>query len=217
MVGKTSFRAADFTAMFSAMADTMQKNRDELCVLDGIIGDADHGISMALGFETVCKDLAERNPAPDCPTDVFNFAARSFLNAVGASTGPLYATAFMRAAAVVKGKDEADEADIVTIIAAIARGISDRGKAKVGDKTMLDAWDAAASATQTAWADHNDLHQALHAGAIAAENGAESTRNMIARLGRASRLGERSVGHIDPGAASAAILMRSLACSLSKA
>ncbi len=214
MTGRTRFGANDFSAMFSAMAEVMQAKRDDLCALDGAIGDADHGISMALGFQAVRKELAGCDPHPASPTEVFNIAARSFLNAVGASTGPLYATAFMRAAAALKGKDEAAGADIVAIVAAIAKGVSDRGKAEFGDKTMLDAWGPAAKAADAAWREHGDLHLALRAGTAAAREGAESTRAMTARLGRASRLGQRSVGHIDPGAASAAMLMQVLAESL---
>lgn len=214
MGAETSFRVSDFDAMFFAMADAMRAKRDDLCALDGAIGDADHGISMALGFDAIRNGLTESNPAPANPTEVFSFAAKTFLNAVGASTGPLYATAFMRAATAMKGKDEASEADIVEIVAAMAKGITDRGKAEVGDKTMFDAWDPAAKAARASWAEHGDLRLALQAGSMAAEKGAEATRDMTARMGRASRLGDRSVGHIDPGAASAAILMQVLAETL---
>ena len=198
---------ADIKAMLVAVADAMQASRDALCALDGQIGDADHGIAMAGGFGAVRAALADLDGT--APSEVFNTAAKSFLNAVGASCGPLYATAFMRAAQAVKGKDVLADADAPALIAAMAEGIAHRGKASVGDKTMLDAWAPAAAAA----ADHAGQRFAvvLDAAALAAEAGAEATAPMQARLGRAARLGARSVGHVDPGAASAAILLRAMA------
>jgi len=189
----------------------MSENRDALCALDGAIGDADHGVAMQLGFSAVQKALAELGDDAT-PTDVFNNAARSFLNAVGASCGPLYATAFMRAAAAVKGKSELIDGDAAAVIGAMADGIAHRGKATPGDKTMLDAWQPAADAAKAAsGASFGDV---LQRAADAAQTGADATRNMQAKLGRAARLGERSVGHVDPGAASAALVLGALASSL---
>lgn len=193
--------AARLIAAFNAMADAMEENRDALCALDGVIGDADHGVAMALGFGAIRTALAELGEGAT-PTEVFNTAAKSFLNAVGASSGPLYATALMRAGAAVKGAETV--ADPGALIAAMADGIAHRGKAQPGDKTMLDAWRPAAEAAA----------QGLDAAAAAAEVGAEATKAMEAKLGRAARLGARSVGHIDPGAASAAILIRTFAAAL---
>ena len=197
----------DIKAMLIAVADAMADSRDELCALDGQIGDADHGIAMAGGFAAVRVALAELEGAT--PTEVFNTAARSFLNAVGASCGPLYATALMRAGQAVKGKHVLKDADAPALIAAMAEGIAHRGKASAGDKTMLDAWAPAAAAA----ADHAGQRFAivLDAAALAARTGAEATAPMQARLGRAARLGARAVGHVDPGAASAAILLRAMA------
>ncbi|TIX34560.1 MAG: DAK2 domain-containing protein, partial [Mesorhizobium sp.] len=119
---------------------------------------------------------------------------KSFLNAVGASSGPLYATALMRAAAAVKGKATLAADDVIAMVQAMAQGIKDRGKAEIGEKTMIDAWQPAAEA--------------------AAERGAEATKDMIAAKGRSSRLGERSLGHIDPGAASAVTVIGAMRSSL---
>ena len=208
------FAASDVGAMLCAMAAAMRDKRDELCALDGVIGDADHGISMALGFDAVENALSEADLAQSDPTGVLNIAAKAFLNAVGASTGPLYATAFMRAAAAVKGKTEVGSEDVVAMIDAMATGIADRGKAELGDKTMLDVWRPAADAARSAWSQGGDLARALASGADEADRRAEATKAMTARMGRASRLGERSVGHVDPGAASAAILFRVMARTL---
>ena len=200
----------DVKAMLLAVADAMDAARDALCALDGEIGDADHGVAMAGGFGAVRAALADLDGA--APTEVLNTAAKAFLNAVGASSGPLYATAFMRAGAVVKGKETLTDEDAPALVAAMAEGIAHRGKAERGDKTMLDAWGPAADAALKA--SGQPAAAVFHAAADAAEEGAEATVEMQAKLGRASRLGGRSLGHKDPGAASAAILLRSMARSL---
>lgn len=198
----------DLINMFNRIARVMDENRDHLCALDGVIGDADHGIAMQQGFAAVQQALAALDAATITPTEVFNTAAKAFLNAVGASSGPLYATAMMRAGATLKGKDSASRQEVAALIPAMARGIAERGKAAPGDKTMLDAWGPAA-----------DLVQAkldgliLPAAAEAAFAGAEATKAMEAKMGRAARLGARAVGHIDPGAASAALMIRAMADS----
>jgi dihydroxyacetone kinase-like protein len=206
----TEIRATHIIFAFDTIAGVMEANRDALCVLDGEIGDADHGIGMALGFGAVRTALAALGAAAT-PTDVFNTAAKAFLNAVGGSTGPLYATAFMRAAAAVKGKDVLGAEDIPIFLTAMTDGIAHRGKAALGDKTMLDVWRPAAEAAQVTSGSVGDI---LCAATGAAETAAKATMAMEAKLGRAARLGARSVGHVDPGAASAAILIRALADSL---
>ena len=141
---------------------------------------------------------------------MLNAAAKAFLNAVGASCGPLYATALMRAGAAVKGKAVLDDADVVALVQAMATGIRDRGKAEPGQKTMLDAWAPAAQAAAEAQAAGQDLAGCLDAAAAAARAGAEATRGMVATKGRAERLGERAVGHVDPGAASAVVVIEAM-------
>ena len=204
--------ADDLVRAFAAVRDAIEVQKAELSRLDGVIGDADHGVSMALGFGAVLAAL-QANPPAD-PASVFNAAARSFLDAVGASTGPLYATAFMRAGAAVKGKSKLDRDATVAVLAAMARGMADRGKAKPGEKTMLDAWAPAAAAAERAATEGLDLGACLDAASEAAAAGAEATKGMAAGKGRASRLGERALGHVDPGAASAVVILRALAASL---
>jgi dihydroxyacetone kinase-like protein len=196
--------------MFAAIAAAMDAERDRLCALDGLIGDADHGIAMALGFAAVNDALSALDPSTTDPTTILNTAAKSFLNAVGASCGPLYATAFMRAAAAAKGKAVLDDGDVVTMLQAMAKGIVDRGKAAVGEKTMVDAWVPAADAAVAAQASGKSLAECLSAAVDAARAGAEATKSMIATKGRAARLGERSLGHLDPGAASALVVLESI-------
>lgn len=205
--------SARLVAMVGAIADRMEAEKDRLCALDGVIGDADHGIAMALGFGAARDATAALDPATD-PTTVLNTTAKAFLNAVGASSGPLYATAFMRAAAIVKGKPALEDADIAPMLAAMAKGIQDRGKAELGEKTMLDAWLPAAEAA-TGWAGEGATRTAiLDAAVAAAQAGAEATKDMIAGKGRSSRLGERARGHMDPGAASAVVIIEAMRGSL---
>jgi phosphoenolpyruvate---glycerone phosphotransferase subunit DhaL len=178
--------------MFGAIATAIEAERDRLCALDGVIGDADHGIAMALGFNAARDAVAALDTSID-PTTVLNTAAKAFLNAVGASSGPLYATAFMRAAASVKGKQALEDAEVVTMFQAMARGIADRGKATVGEKTMIDAWLPAADAAAAARDSGKGLSESLSAAVEAARAGTDATKSMIATKGRSARLGERSL------------------------
>ncbi len=201
-----SLSSEQLVAMFNAMADSMKSSIDHLCELDGAIGDADHGVTMSLGFEAVRGALAELDPQQAPPTVVFNTAAKSFLAAVGASAGPLYATAFMRAATAVKEQETLDAAAMAKVVEAMVDGIRHRGKAEAGDKTMLDAWIPAAQAANQAPAD-TSLPELMRQVAQAANAGAESTIGMQAKKGRSAKLGARSVGHMDAGAASTALLL----------
>jgi dihydroxyacetone kinase-like protein len=197
-------------AIFKAMGEAIESEKEHLCVLDGAIGDADHGITMSIGFRAVGKALNEVEPDSTTPTDVFNTAAKTFLNAVGASAGPLYATAFMRAGASVKGAAVLDTIALGCAIEAMAEGIKSRGKAEPGDKTMLDAWlPAAAKAGELK--DSESMLDMITAIENAANAGALSTINMVAKKGRSAKLGERTIGHQDAGAASTAILISAMA------
>jgi dihydroxyacetone kinase-like protein len=189
------------------VATRMANERDTLCALDGAIGDGDHGIAMEQGFGAVTAAL-DTIGGDATLTDVFNIAAKSFLNAVGASCGPLYATAFLQAGKWAAGRTEIPAQEVPSLFVALAEGIAQRGKASVGDKTMLDAF-APAAATGSG----STPEERLHAIAEAADAGADATRGMQARLGRAARLGERSIGHPDPGAVSAAMVIGTLCAS----
>lgn len=203
----TMIGTEELKSLFVRIAEAMAREKDRLCELDGVIGDADHGIAMELGFAAAAKAVSELDSSTSDPTLVFNTAAKSFLNAVGASSGPLYATALMRAGAVAKGKNTLNDDDMVEIFAALAKGIQDRGKAEVGEKTMVDAWTPAAAACRAGRDQGLSLASCLAAALEAGEAGAEATKNMIAAKGRSSRLGDRALGHMDPGAASAVVVM----------
>ncbi len=195
------FDTADLKSLFQALSERMSAERDALCALDGAIGDADHGIAMEQGMAAAA--LAVANLPEATLQDLFNAAAKAFLNAVGASTGPLYATAFLRAGKAAGPRTSMPRSALADILAAMTDGIVQRGKAETGQKTMLDAWVPAARAAKDGGSPQDIVK--------AANDGAQSTKAMIATLGRAARLGERSLGHPDPGAVSAAMIIEEFA------
>lgn len=194
--------------IFRLIALRLSEARVELGALDGAIGDADHGNSMAEGFAAVVR--ATSVMAEASPSQLFSVAARSFHSAVGATTGPLYASAMMAAARDLDGKDTLEAADIVRLLPSFARGIAERGKARAGDKTMMDAWGPAARVAAEALDAGISAPQSIARAVRAAQDGSEATRAMVASVGRAARLGARSLGHVDPGAASAVIIIAAL-------
>lgn len=201
--------------MFERISRAIDESVDELSELDGAIGDADHGITMVLGFHAVSAALQGSRSDLSSASEVMSAAAMAFLNAVGASTGPLYATGLQRAAKSLKDVEMLDLAAVASMLQAIPAGIGDRGKAQLGDKTMLDAWLPAAEAATNALSAKADSRKFWHDVVSAAEHGANATCSMVATKGRAARVGGRSLGHMDPGAASAVIIIRAMADTLS--
>ena len=202
--------ARDLIGEIGLVADRLEQARDELCRLDGLVGDGDHGIAMSEGFAAAARTAAALDPAAATLSDVFNACAKAFLNAVGASSGPLYATAFMRAAKAAGNRASMPLDETPSLIVAMAEGVRARGQAAIGDKTMMDAWGKAAEAAEQGVADGAFVRETLERIQSAAHNGAEATKAMKAMKGRAARLGERTLGHIDPGAASAALIIEVL-------
>lgn len=200
----------DFVVLLRRVAARTAAERERLSELDRAIGDGDHGSSMETGWQAALAAL-EVVPQPAGFQALCNAAARAFVNAVGGATGPLYATLLMRGGAAVKERASLDLDGMAAFLAAACQGIRERGKSEAGDKTMLDAWLPAIAALETARAAGARMDVAMADAARAAEQGAEATQHMVARLGRASRLGPRSQGHIDPGAASAALFFRAFA------
>ncbi|MQT15235.1 dihydroxyacetone kinase subunit DhaL [Segnochrobactrum spirostomi] len=201
-------------ATFARISDAIDAAAEHLSELDGAIGDADHGISMALGFEAVAVALGQPRAELATPAGVLNAAAGAFLNAVGASTGPLYATGFRRAGERLGAVEVLDAATVAAMLQAFAAGVRERGKGQRGDKTMLDVWIPAAEAAAQAAAAGRGGADFWTAVTVAAEQGAAATASMVATRGRAARLGERSLGHVDPGAASAVIIIAAMADAL---
>ena len=136
--------------MFHNISDSIEETKDQLSALDGAIGDADHGVTMSIGFQAVKAELSRRNVDAMAPADLMDTAAMAFLNSVGASTGPLYATGLRRAAQALAGAVDATPEIQAAIIKGIADGVRERGKGQRGDKTMLDAWIPAAEAAGAA-------------------------------------------------------------------
>jgi dihydroxyacetone kinase-like protein len=188
-------------------AQSMAENRVWLIELDRAIGDSDHGENMDRGFQAVLDKLAE--VPPETPGAAFKLTAMTLMSKVGGAAGPLYGTAFLRAATSVGDALEVEPVAFAGALVAARDGIVARGKAESGDKTMVDAWTPAAEAALVAAADGTGtVLEVLVAAAEAAEAGAVATDPMVARKGRASYLGERSAGHRDPGAASSALILR---------
>jgi dihydroxyacetone kinase-like protein len=199
----------DLVGWIKRYAGVIADNKAYLVELDAAIGDADHGENLDRGMRAAVEKLAESDPAT--PSDVLKTVATQLISKVGGAAGPLYGTAFLRAQAVVAGKPELEPADLFAALRAGLGGVVARGKAELGDKTMVDAWSPAVDAGEAALANGQDLKAALAAAADAAEAGMRATTPLIARKGRASYLGERSAGHQDPGATSTALLFRTLA------
>jgi dihydroxyacetone kinase-like protein len=189
-------------------AQAMAEHRVELIELDRAIGDSDHGENMDRGFQAVLDKLAES--PPETPGAALKLTAMALMSKVGGAAGPLYGTAFLRAATTLGDAANVDAAALAAALTAARDGIVARGKAEAGDKTMVDAWTPAADAAAAAAADGDTL-AVLIAAAEAAEAGAVATDPLVARKGRASYLGERSAGHRDPGAASSALILRAAA------
>ncbi|MCC6496611.1 MAG: dihydroxyacetone kinase subunit L [Propionibacteriaceae bacterium] len=177
-------------------------NRSELNDLDRAIGDGDHGENMDRGFKAVVVKLAD---GADDVQSVLKVVASTLMSTVGGAAGPLYGTAFLRAAKAADGDLDAD--GVVGVIAGALDGIVARGKATTGEKTMVDAWTPALEAAKAAAEGGASPAAVLRVAAEAAAKGAEDTIPLQASKGRASYLGERSIGHKDPGATSTALIL----------
>ena len=191
-------------AVVEEMAAAMEENRRWLTKLDSEIGDADHGNNMHRGFQAALERLNAADPST--PADVLKAVSMALISKVGGAAGPLYGTAFLRASTALGTKEEVSAGEAAEALEAALGGIKQRGKAVVGDKTIVDALEPAAEAAKVA-AGGGSVAGVFRAAAGAAEEGAESTIPMTARRGRASYLGARAQGHQDPGATSTYLLL----------
>lgn len=194
-------------------AEVVAQHRTALSELDRQIGDGDHGENLHRGYTAVVARLDALTEPPAQVGDVLKLVATTLMSTVGGAAGPLYGTAYLRAAKVT-GLESLDAQGVVALLEAGMEGIAARGKAVPGEKTMVDAWAPAVAAAQGAAGDGEGPEAVLEAAARAAEEGAVATDPLVATKGRASYLGERSVGHRDPGAASSALLLRAAAESV---
>ncbi|MED4781187.1 dihydroxyacetone kinase subunit DhaL [Brevibacillus choshinensis] len=205
--------AGDVKKIMYDIADAVEREKEYLSLLDRAVGDGDHGVSMSVGWQAIRGKIGEMDDRVEC-SEVFKAAGMSFLNAVGASVGPLYATAFIRAAACVQGKTEIDAVDIMNLLVAAVNGIKERGKAEVGDKTMIDTWVPAIEAMNEAKSSGQEPILCLEAAVASGKKGMEATAKMLSQKGRSSRLGSRSIGHQDPGATSGYLILSTFVKSL---
>jgi len=196
-------------AWIEDLHEVYKENRQYLTDLDAAIGDADHGINMDRGFRNAVAEL-EKNP-PDDVTTALKTVAMALIRTVGGAAGPLYGTFFMRASTACAGKEELDAVDVVALFEAGLEGVLQRGKAELNDKTMVDAQTPAVDAMKRALDNGASLSEVLQQGTAAAEEGMKNTIPLQARKGRASYLGERSIGHQDPGATSSYLMYKSAA------
>jgi phosphoenolpyruvate---glycerone phosphotransferase subunit DhaL len=193
------------------MAAAMVENRRYLTKLDSEIGDGDHGNNMHRGFQAALERLDGADPSS--PADVLKAVSMALVSKVGGAAGPLYGTAFLRASTALQDKNEVSAEDAAQALEAALGGVKQRGKAEVGDKTIVDALEPAVEAAKGA-ASNVSVAEVFRAAAEAANEGAESTVPLTARKGRASYLGARAQGHKDPGATSTFYLLDAAARAL---
>jgi dihydroxyacetone kinase-like protein len=199
----------DVLNWITAVAAVLDENRDYLTRLDSAIGDADHGMNMSRGFQAVMAKLPTIGDK-DIGT-IFKTVGMTLVSTVGGAAGPLYGTFFMQAGSASAGKQELTATDWSAALEAAIAGVVMRGKAVLGDKTMVDSLTPALEALKAAIAEQQTLSMALERSAQAAEKGMLATIPLVARKGRASYLGERSAGHQDPGATSSYLILKSAA------
>jgi phosphoenolpyruvate---glycerone phosphotransferase subunit DhaL len=195
-------------AWMAEIGAAVRAQRDQLTQLDAAIGDGDHGTNMVRGFDAVEKALAGRGEDP--PGQVLITCGKTLVSTVGGASGPLWGSALRRAGRSLGDAPEIDGAQLAEALEAALAAIKELGAAEVGDKTIVDALEPATSAFRSALAAGEPLAAALEVAAATAEKGARATVPLQARKGRASYLGERSIGHQDPGATSTALIMRAL-------
>jgi dihydroxyacetone kinase-like protein len=199
--------AVSVTTWMSEASAAIAAEADRLTQLDSAIGDGDHGINLTRGFKAVVEAVDGSEEPPGAQLIV---AGKTLVSKVGGASGPLWGTALRRAGRAVSGADVLDGPRLVDALAAGLAGVVELGAAEPGDKTMVDALGPAIDALREAIEGGSSLEDAISAAADAAAEGARATVPMQARKGRASYLGERSVGHQDPGATSTAVIVRAL-------
>jgi len=190
------------------LSGVIKDNRDLLTELDAAIGDADHGINMDRGFGKVLEKLPSVKEKD--VGSILKTVGMTLMSSVGGASGPLYGTFYMKAGMALDGKEEIDARGLVDFLEAGVDGILQRGRAERSDKTMYDVWAPVLDEVRTAIDGGASVKDALARAVKAAEKGVEDTVPLQARKGRASYLGERSIGHRDPGAVSSCLMIRAL-------
>lgn len=189
-------------------AEVLHQNKDYLTDLDAAIGDADHGINMDRGFQSVIQKMAEWEGADI--GGILKSVGMTLMSKVGGASGPLYGTFFLRSGTAVASRQELAGEDLLKMLSAGVEGVVQRGRPVLGDKTMYDALAPALEALGSSLGYGDEAVTALGKAVHAAEEGMRATIPMQARKGRASYLGERSIGHQDPGATSSYLILKAL-------
>ena len=189
-------------------AAVLSENKEYLTELDAAIGDADHGINMNRGFRKVMEKLP--TVADKDIGNILKTTGMTLISSVGGAAGPLYGTFYLRSGMAVPAKEELGDDDLIKMLQAGVDGIVQRGRAVLEDKTMFDTWAPALEALKASLADGNDQVTAVRSAVVAGEQGMKDTIPLQARKGRASYLGERSIGHQDPGATSSYLILNTL-------
>jgi dihydroxyacetone kinase-like protein len=206
--------AVTINSWMTAISAEVRANRDYLIQLDAAIGDGDHGSNMTRGFEAVVGALGTEHDSP--PGKLLIVAGKTLVSSVGGASGPLWGTAMRRAGRALGDEESFDKEDLGHALEAALEGVVELGAAAEGDKTMVDALAPAVRAYKLAVAGGSAAAVAVGSAAEAAEEGMRATVPMQAKKGRASYLGERSIGHQDPGATSAALILRALERTLTE-
>jgi len=201
-----SITTSDMQAIITAISEALSAEKATLNALDAELGDGDHGTTICAGFDQAVKDIADA----DSPAQVLYLTAKTLMNRMGGSSGALFGTLFLRASMTVKGAETLSNEQFVAMWQAGLEGVKKRGKAEVGDKTMVDALSPAVSALAQAVYDGKTTLEALKSAMQSAHDGAQATIPMQAKYGRARYLGERAIGHVDAGAQSIALLFNAL-------
>lgn len=198
----------EIVAWLESLTVILAENKEYLTQLDSAIGDADHGINMDRGFKKVKEKLP--SIADKDIGNILKTVGMTLISSVGGASGPLYGTFFMRGGMAMTAKEELSNQDLAKLLQSGVDGIVQRGRAQLGDKTMYDTWAPALETLNEAFAAGKDTIPALQAAVNTAEQAMKDTIPLQAKKGRASYLGERSIGHQDPGATSSYLMLKAL-------
>ncbi|NWK83989.1 dihydroxyacetone kinase subunit L [Staphylococcus sp. GSSP0090] len=199
--------SASFKSYILALTTLFEEKKDELCELDRKIGDGDHGVTMNIGYQAVKETIQNELATQDDISKISVAVGKSFLDAVGSSVGPLYASGYLKGAVAIKNKTELNDEGLYQYWIAFCKGIKDRGKAEIGDKTMIDTLEPFYKSLAHAQQSGESFVDAFQVALAEAKQGMESTKDIVSNKGRSKRLGYRSQGHVDPGAMSAYLML----------
>ncbi|MGL5313305.1 MAG: dihydroxyacetone kinase subunit DhaL [Peptostreptococcaceae bacterium] len=201
-------KAEQLTRIIFKIAEVIEENKLYLTELDAAIGDGDHGLNLSKGFNAVREKLSNYNG--NDISEILKNTGMALVSSVGGASGPLYGTAFMKASVPVKGKEEININDFSFMLEEALNGIKMRGKSNLGEKTMIDAIEPALNKLKIDISNNIDAVTCLSNLYVEAQKGAEKTKDIIATKGRASYLGDRSLGHQDAGATSSYLILKTI-------